>query len=235
MSKMTEYKSCNIIELKFAEGDSDVMAFEGYAAVFGNMDAHGDVIAPGAFADTLAASQESGQWPAMLSQHGSMGGGLFGGGDDTPIGVWTSIVEDGKGLKVNGSLAPTPRGQEVHTLLKMEPRPAINGLSIGFRVKEFEKRSKPEEPRRTLKKLDLIEISPVTFPANGKARIHSVKSIDELDSTAEVEEFLREVGMSRMEAKHLIAKIKGVDLREADASEDLVKALKRNAEIFGGK
>lgn len=233
MSKMTEYKSCNIAELKFEESDSATMSFEGYGAIFNNIDAYGDVIAPGAFAETLAASHESGQWPAMLSQHGSMGNTFFG--DDTPIGLWTEIAEDGQGLKVKGSLANTPRGQEVYELLKMKPRPAINGLSIGYRVKEFEKRTKPEEPRRTLKKLDLIEISPVTFPANGKARIHSVKSIDDLDSPAEIEEFLREAGMSRMEAKHLIAKIKGVNLREADASEDLVTILKRNAEIFGGK
>ncbi len=228
-----EYKNCNITELKFAE--SETMAFEGYGAIFGNMDQNGDVIAPGAFADTLAQSQTSGNWPAMLLQHGSMGGGLFGGGDDTPIGLWTDISEDGKGLRVQGTLADTPRGQEINTLMRMEPRPAITGLSIGYRVKEFTKRTKPEEPRRTLKKLDLIEISPVTFPANGKARIISVKSIDDLDGPAAVEDFLREAGLSRNEAKHLMAKIKGVDLREAEASESLVNILKTNSQIFGGK
>lgn len=228
-----EYKNCNIIELKFDSANTETMVFEGYGAVFGNVDAHGDVISPGAFADTLADSQKSGHWPAMLLQHG--GGGFFGGGDDTPIGVWTEIAEDGKGLKVKGQLADTPRGHEIYTLLKMEPRPAINGLSIGYRVKEFAKRTKPEEPRRTLKKLDLIEISPVTFPANGEARIQAVKSIDDLDGPAEIETYLREAGLTRNEAKHLIAKIKGVDLREAEASERLAFTLKRNSQIFGGK
>lgn len=221
-----EHKTCNITELKFAEGDTETMTFEGYGAFFGNVDSYGDVISPGAFADSLSESQKSGNWPAMLLQHG--GGGFFGGGDDTPIGLWTDISEDGKGLKVKGKLANTPRGLEVYTLLKMEPRPAINGLSIGYRVKEFVNRTKPEEPRRTLKKLELVEISPVTFPANGKARISAVKSIDSLDGVADVEEYLRDAGMSRKDAKNLIAKIKGGNLRDADDVESLARAIKHS-------
>ncbi len=221
-----EHKNCTFTELKFADTETDTMTFEGYGAFFGNIDAFGDVILPGAFADTLSDSKKSGNWPAMLSQHG--GGGLFGGGDSTPIGVWTDISEDGKGLRVKGTLAKTPKGLEVYELLKMEPRPALNGLSIGYRVKEFERRTKPEEPKRTLKKLDLIEISTVTFPANGEARIDAVKSIDSLDGPAEIEDYLREAGLTRNEAKHLIAKIKGVELREAVASKLLARAIKNS-------
>ncbi len=240
-----EYKNCNITELKFDGAEADSMSFEGYGAVFDNMDAQGDVISPGAFADTLSESQKSGNWPAMLLQHG--GGGLFGGGDDTPIGLWTGISEDGKGLRVQGKLADTPRGREVYTLMKMEPRPAITGLSIGYRVKEFTRRTKPDEPRRTLKKIDLIEISPVTFPANGKARIDAIKSIDALDGPAECETILRDAGFSIKEAKHLMAKIKGENLRDADDAEQLrnlrdadeanqlANILKLNSQIFGGK
>lgn len=227
---LVEHKSCNITELKFDEADAGAMAFEGYAAVFGNIDQNGDLILPGAFAETLADSQKTGDWPAMLLQHGSMGGGFFGGGDDTPIGAWQDINEDGKGLRVKGHLAETPRGQEIHTLMKMKPRPAITGLSIGYLVKEFERRTKPEEPRRTLKKLKLIEISPVTFPANSQTRIDAVKSIDALGSIADFEEFLRDAGMSRNEAKHLIAKIRDVEPREAVASESLANILKNNAQ-----
>jgi uncharacterized protein len=225
-----EHKTCNLTEIKLAETESDAMTFEGYGAVFGNVDAVGDVIAPGAFVESLTEAEKSGVWPSMLLQHGG-----FFGDDMTPIGVWDEIAEDGKGLRVKGRLADTPRGKEIHTLLKMEPRPAINGLSIGFRVKEFTRRTKPEEPRRTLTKVDLLEISPVTFPTNPKARITSVKSIDDLDGLADVESFLREAGMSRTEAKHLIAKIKGVDLREAEAADELASILKRNSQIFGGK
>ncbi len=43
---------CSLVELKFAPGDdaAEAMTFEGYGAVFGNVDSCGDVIEPGAFA-----------------------------------------------------------------------------------------------------------------------------------------------------------------------------------------
>ena len=110
---------------------------------------------------------------------------------------------------------------------------AFNGLSIGYRVKEFEKRTKPEEPRRTLKSVDLMEISLVTFPANGKARVHSVKSIDEVETIADCEKSLRDAGYSRKEAKQLVAKIREQTL--CDADKDLKAALNRNINSLRGK
>ena len=53
-----------------------------------------------------------------------------------------------------------------------------------------------------LKKVDLFEISLVTFPANPKARIGSVKSGL---SEREAERALRDAGFSRSEAKAIIA------------------------------
>jgi len=176
------------------------MTFSGYGAVFGNVDSYGDVIAPGAFAETLHQAQKSGRWPAMLSQHGAMG---LTAEDMTPVGVWASLAEDGNGLLAEGVLAPTPRGQELHILMKMKPRPAIDGLSIGYIAKKWTPRSKPEEPRRVLHAVDLIEISPVTFPANGKARVSAVKSM--LDNERDTERWLmQDAGLSRREARIVI-------------------------------
>lgn len=192
--------TCGLIEVKLAGGDPAEMTFTGYGAIFGNVDSYGDVIAPGAFADTLAEARKTGLWPAMLSQHGGMG---MTAEDMTPVGIWTDMAEDGIGLKLEGKFAPTARGQELHALMKMQPRPAINGLSIGYRAKEFSVRSKPEEPRRTLKKIDLFEVSPVTFPANGKARVTSVKGEDLTER--EFERWLtQDAGFSRSEARTII-------------------------------
>lgn len=228
-----ERMNCGLVEVKFSDTKTDEMLFSGYGAVFGNVDAYGDVIVPGAFADTLAASQKSGEWPDMLLQHGGMG---FSAEDITPIGIWTSLAEDGHGLKVEGKLADTPRGREMYTLLKMQPRPAINGLSIGYIAKESSPRSRPEEPRRTLKKVDLIEVSLVTRPANRKARVGSVKSIEELESLSDLEGHLREVcGMSKSEAKTFVSRVKGAARRDADEPDELAAlaaALKRRA-VFG--
>jgi len=205
-------------EIKFASDDS--MEFSGYGAVFGNVDAYGDVILPGAFADTLAASQKSGIWPSMLSQHGGWG---ITAEDLTPVGVWAELAEDGHGLKSHGVLAPIRRAQDLRALMKMAPRPAIDGLSIGYIPKEFSMRSKPEEPRRTLKKVDLIEISLVTFPANGKARITSVKSLDEIVTMSDAEAFLREVGgFSKSHAVGLIARIKAAAASGRSESDEPV-------------
>lgn len=182
-------------EVKFAGGDS--MEFSGYGAAFGNMDSYGDVIEPGAFAGSLAEAQKSGIWPAMLSQHGGMG---LTAEDMTPVGVWATLSEDGAGLKGEGVLAPTPRGQELNTLMRMKPRPAIDGLSIGYSAKRFTTRSKPDEPRRLLHEINLYEISLVTFPANGKARINGLKAAGSTER--EIEGWLmQDAGLSRREAR----------------------------------
>jgi len=225
-----ERASFGLRELKLAPSESNDMTFEGYGAVFGNVDSYGDVIQPGAFAESLAAAAKSQVWPAMLLQHGGWG---MGAEDMTPIGIWTSLAEDGVGLKVSGKLADTARGREAYALLKMDPRPAISGLSIGYIAKEWAQRSKPEEPRRTLKKVDLLEVSLVTFPANGKARISAVKS---LDNERDLEAWLmRDAGLSRKEAQIAIshgfkAALRLRDAAEPDAGElaDLAAALQRS-------
>ena len=226
-----ERASFGLREIKLAPPETEGMTFEGYGAVSGNVDSYGDVIQPGAFADTLAAAQKTGTWPAMLLQHGGWG---MGAEDMTPIGIWTGLSEDGIGLKVQGKFADTVRGREAYALLKMDPRPAIDGLSIGYIPKEWTQRSKPEEPRRTLKKVDLLEVSLVTFPANGKARVSAVKSLEEIASLADAEAFLREVGgLSKSQAVGFIARVKAASNRsEPDDVAALVASLNRRGSVF---
>ncbi|UDF33510.1 UNVERIFIED_ORG: HK97 family phage prohead protease [Shinella sp. XGS7] len=192
---------CNLRELKATQGaDEKEMLFEGYGAVFGNVDSYGDVIAKGAFKATIREAKASGQWPYMLLQHGGWG---MTADDMTPIGVWTDMEEDDTGLYLKGKLAPTVRGIEMYTLMGMKPRPAINGLSIGYIPVRWKNRSAPDEPRRTLEEVKLMEISPVTFPANTKARVQGVKQ-DALTIRL-AEKALRDVGFSQSEAKAIVA------------------------------
>lgn len=229
--------NCGLVEIKLLGPDAgeDAMSFTGYGAVFNNVDAGGDLIEPGAFAQFLSDVKEGKQrWPAMMSQHGAMG---LTAEDMTPIGVWTDFAEDGHGLKVTGKFADTTRGIEMYKLMKMTPRPAIDSLSIGYIAKEAIPRSTPDEPRRRLKRIDLIEVSPVTRPMNGKAKITSVKSIEDLNALSEIETFLREAGgFSRNEAKALIARIKAAG--RDDAPDDLAQisaALRGNLNTLKGK
>lgn len=179
----------------------DAGTFVGYGAVFGNMDTYGDVIEPGAFEKSL---KKLGDEPLpMLWQHDSR----------EPIGVFAALSEDAKGLKVEGKLAvpDVRRAVEAHALLKQR---ALRGLSIGYRVDGPKGATMDADGTRRLKAIDLVEISLVTVPANPKARVTAVKSIRDLERT------LRDAGLSREDAKALLAKgAAGLGLRDADVEE----------------
>jgi phage head maturation protease len=76
------------------------------------------------------------------------------------------------------------RPVEAYELLKMTPRPAFNGLSIGYRAKDYELHRNSSGlggAKGTLKSVDLVECSLVTFPADKFARVASVKSWGETE------------------------------------------------------
>lgn len=219
-------------EVKVAASDDGTIT--GYGSVFGNVDSHRDIVAKGAFKSSLMdAKSGAGQWPAMLLQHGM--------GDEVdskmPVGIWTDIDEDDTGLLMEGKLAlKTQRGAEAYELMKMTPRPALNGLSIGYRTKDFTMGSKTDKARRTLNAVDLVEVSLVTFPSNTKAIITGVKS--ELNTIREFENFLRDAGgFSISQAKAIAANgYKAIaTLRDEDGESDLSAQLKKLADLFSSK
>jgi HK97 family phage prohead protease len=188
-------------EFKFVAG-GEPGTFDGYGSVFNNEDDYGDVILPGAFAPVLARHQAKNSMPKMLINHGSMGGGLFGGSDpmaDLPIGKWLSMSEDSHGLQVKGKLInlDTEHGKRIYGAMK---EGELGGLSIGYRAGDFTRGTKPNEPRRTIKTMkELFEVSPVTFPANELATIGAVKGAGMTER--EFERLLtRDAGLSRSEA-----------------------------------
>jgi HK97 family phage prohead protease len=161
------------LELAFV-GDGMPGAFEGYGAVFNNTDFYENVIAPGAFTDTLASHAAAGTMPAMFAEHS--GFDLFG--DPLPIGVWHSMAEDSKGLHVKGKISAldTDHSKRIIGLMKDK---AITGLSIAFRVPPGgDTRSKKEgEPKRLINKLNLYAVDLVRDPANSLAQVTHLNSI----------------------------------------------------------
>lgn len=192
-------------ELK-ATGDTGT--FEGYGSVFNITDRGGDIVAAGAFAETLAAAKAAGRLPAMLWQHRQA----------EPIGVYTEMEEDAIGLKVKGKLAlKTARGAEAYELMKMG---AISGLSIGYRVRDDS--WDRVTGVRTIKKADLHELSLVTMPMNDASRVSAVKTIEELDSLSEIERHLRDVcGLSKSEATAMVSRIKSVSRSDSGDRDPL--------------
>lgn len=229
----TQHLNIPFLELKLAPPDSGVMEFSGYGAVFGNEDSYGDVIAPGAFEQYLSdVKSGTQQWPAMLLQHGGWG---MSATDMTPVGLWTGLEEDKTGLKVAGKLADTPRGTELYSLMKMEPRPAISGLSIGYFAREFVNGKGANEPYRTLTRIDLMEISPVTFPANDKARISGVKSLKDF-TERDFERLMQDAGLSRKEARivmnHGFRHLKATQDAGNEELNDIIAQIKRNTQLL---
>lgn len=183
--------------LKFRDFDLDIKAvseagvFSGYGSVFGVVDSYNEVVAPGAFAESLGDIAKKGRPVPVLWQHRS----------GEPIGIYTELSEDGTGLKVEGQLAVkkgVPRADEAYALMDLG---AVSGLSIGYYVRED---SYDEKTRiRTLKRLELIEVSVVTFPANDDARVDTIKSKlahGTLPTLREFEALLREQGFSKNQA-----------------------------------
>ena len=203
--------------------------FEGYGSTFGNMDSDKDIVAAGAFAESLAAKGP--KKVKLLWQHDRR----------QPIGVYEQISEDGKGLFVKGRLLHkgVRQAAEAYELLKAG---ALDSLSIGFRT--LEDTWDRDSGVRTITKTDLMEISLVTFPANDQATIHAVKAADRYPTIKHLETALRdELGFSHRESRkaapdlwRLVSDRDDQPPSEDESSEELVSALKGltdNLQSFG--
>lgn len=134
--------------------------FEGYASLFRIPDLGKDIVEPGAFRESLQRRGPGGV--KMLWQHDPA----------EPIGRWSSLIEDSRGLFVRGRLSlAVARAREIHALMRDG---AIDGLSIGFRYEKA--RTEPRTGLRRLERIDLWEVSVVTFPMLPQARIAAVKA-----------------------------------------------------------
>jgi Escherichia/Staphylococcus phage prohead protease len=166
--------------------------FEGYASLFNREDLGHDVIAPGAFRDSLMSRGAA--RIKMLFQHDP----------GEPIGVWDEIREDARGLYVRGRLmTAVAKAREVLALMRGG---ALDGLSIGF--KAVKARRDAASGVRRLEKVDLWEISVVTFPMLPGARVESVKTrpfVLAAPTERQFERWLtRDAGLTRMEARAVL-------------------------------
>jgi len=200
------------IETKYLAGEIDFKSigdggeFSGYISTFGNVDQGGDMIMPGAFDESIAMHKKRGTMPKMLWQHDP----------SIPIGIWTDLQIDEKGVKGNGKLLlDIPKGRETYILVKSR---AVDGISIGYRTVDADRLPSGV---RELKRVNLFEASVVTFPMNIESTITSVKS---LDSIRDVERVLRDAGVPNAFAK-LVAS------HGYDEAKALLESQQRDAEV----
>ena len=134
------------------------VVIEGYASLWGVADLNGDVVARGAFADSLAKTGAAGV--RMLHQHESR----------AVVGVWDEMVEDERGLRVRGRVCDW--SAEARYAQALTRAGALDGLSIGFRAAK----ARRDGRLRVLSAVELWEVSLVTFPMLPGARFRSVVS-----------------------------------------------------------
>lgn len=153
---------------RFSAHDDGIIS--GYASVFNVTDAYNDVVQKGAFTDAVAMFND-GKKPKLLWQHDV----------HYPIGIIEEMREDDYGLFIKARLLlELPQVKDIYCLLKNN---AINGFSIGYRIKEkFNQNGK-----QILSKINLLEISIVTFPACESAVVSNVKNIGENKMNTEIQ------------------------------------------------
>ena len=166
-----DHLDCADTELKFLGVGDDEGTLEGYASIFGEVDSGSDRVKRGAFAKSIKGRKAS-RIPMFFGHaHASV-----------PIGVWTEITEDQKGLKVKGKLllANSPEARQVRDVLMAKGE---MGISIGYRtigkahITGDGKEHADWQPNsvRELRELDLREISLTAMPMLDSARVTGVK------------------------------------------------------------
>ena len=129
-------------------------------------DSYGDIVAPGAFKDTIKARAETGH-PFPLCFNHNM---------DAVIGTVDSIEDTDKGPLITASFFSTQKAQEVREMVKSG---AVFQFSFAYDVREAQEPTEEQKAKgisQVLTKLDLYEVSIVVVPANQNAVVTDIKS-----------------------------------------------------------
>lgn len=139
----------------------------GYAAKFGNIDLHGDMIMPGAFKKTIKERGPNGKneiW--FLHDHDS----------GKPLGKPQVLKEDSFGLYFEAKIVDTEAGEDT---LKLYEEGLINQHSIGFSIiKEEEIGGGKMNSYYEIQEVKLYEFSSVLWGANPDTPFLGLKSLD---------------------------------------------------------
>lgn len=171
---------------KFAEDEDELKAsgmevpegalrIKGYASMFGNVDDQNDMIVKGAFKEAIAHLKSAKRGRCGMYYNHNMW-------SSTPIGVWHSFREDGKGLFVRGFIDPTAASGMGEQVIKGISYGALADLSVTGRAKKHEYNA---EGVRVIKEFALKEISVVWWAANQRAQLKAAMSGGGIDKSKE--------------------------------------------------
>ena len=202
------------IEVPFEVKASDELGnFEGYAAVFNNIDLGDDVILPGAF--TKVKTTRAGRLKLALFH------------DLTRLVGSAEFTQDDHGLYIKGKVnLAVSYARDAYELMKAD---ILDSMSIGFNTIKADFEERAGRRVRVIKEAELWEASFVPFGMNPEAQVLSVKSDIRL-----FEKALRErMGLSQKEAA-AVASLGYTALRRDGGSEAtaIVDELKEIPNLF---
>lgn len=211
LSRKSYEATAQKIAFKAPSGAGDPGGFEGYGAVYGNIDRDNEIIAPGAFAESL---------PAFIRD------GFIACAHEWDEGVATveAAYEDDYGLYIKCLFHgdAESQGSRIKTMERIERGKSV-GLSVGFMPETWA--YDEETGVRTITKATLYEVSIVTVPCNPLAQVVSAKSgtLGTIPATVrEFEKFLRDSGYSKSLACQIASKgFAGGTLVDIDTGEIL--------------
>ena len=156
------YKNFGLIK-----SDEDAGKISGYFSTYDRIpDSYGDVIAKGAFTETIAKRKESGHPFPLCFNHdlNQIIGALYP----------EDIEDTDQGPLMTASFFDTPLAQEKRALVKSG---VVYQFSFMYDVLEAEPTTLENGTKANeLKKLDLFEVSIVPVPANPRAEVTDVKA-----------------------------------------------------------
>lgn len=202
-----EYRHFTATELRARSGDKP--GISGHAAVFNQLSedlgGYREKIQPGAFADTIKGGDVRALWnhdPNFILARTKSG--------------TLRLAEDNTGLKIDADLPDTTFARD---LLKSIDRGDVDQMSFGFMVLPDGSSWRMEEGTlvRTLLKVELFDVSPVTFPA-----------YPQTDVSARAE--LRTIAQAKL--KELAAESKEAFAAQMKDREDFLARRKPIADVY---
>lgn len=163
-----------VVPVDWKAADDEENVLEGYASTFGNMDLQYDVVAKGAFKNSIGRVKK-GEVPYLADHMASV---------RNVLGTLVDATEDSKGLRIKVRFAGDPDAQAIRQKM-MEGH--ISKMSIGYEPMQWRYETRGEKRVRVLEDVKLWEVSAVVFPANPEAVIERVKSVVQETIDAAVE------------------------------------------------
>jgi len=206
--KNAEKRTMGTIEVREAEGDE--MVLEGYAAVFNSetdLGAFREVIKPGAFDDVMSNDVR-----ALINHDPNLVLGRTTNGT-------LKLEQDERGLKYRVELGKQQYAKDFYESVK---RGDISQSSFAFTI---DKQSWNEE--RTVRSVDkvrqLLDVSPVTYPAYSAATVQARDLPPEPEQVAEVSAPEQDTEIQNLQPTTMnLNEMKAVRAKHADRFEELV-------------